>query len=154
MGGGEVGDAVVVDDAHDLGVLDALNGLAKLVVVGQNDLDLLVGRLDLLEELRSGDAMLLEQGSALAGQLAQTAGNVLVGRVECSGELGIHDGGHDGVVVRVLVAEDQDLAHELSPLQKVHAGPYAGPVNTNMQSLPHTCIRKAQDARPIRIRRN
>ena len=144
---------MVVDNAHDLGVLDALDGLAELVVVGQDDLDLLVGRLDLLEELRSGDAVLLKQGSALAGKLAQAAGNVLVGRVENAGELGIHDGGHDGVVVRVLVAEDQNLAHGFSPLQKVHAGP-SGPVHTNMQSLPHASLSKAQDARPIRIRRN
>ena len=68
---------MVVDHTEDGGVLEAGDGLAGLVVVGEDDelgLGALGGRLDGVDQRRSGHAGVLEELGGLGRQRAQAAG--------------------------------------------------------------------------------
>ena len=119
-GGGEVAEAVVVHNASDHGVLKAGDGLAGLVVVGQDDLlglGALGGRLDGVDERGRGYAGVPKELGGLGRQRAQAAGGVGVALIlDLVQQLGQHDGGHDGVVIGVLVSKHEDVAHGVPPL--------------------------------------
>ena len=119
-GGGEVAEAMVIHNAEDGGVLEAGDGLAGLVVVGQDDelgVFTLGSGLDGVDERRGSHASVLKELGGLGGKRTQAAGGVGVALVlNLVEQLGQDDGRHDGVVVGVLVSEDEDVCHEGSSL--------------------------------------
>lgn len=84
VGRGNIGDAMVVDDLDDIGVLDTRGRLADLVVIHEDDLllDFLAIALDrvhVFDEHRLGDVVLLQNPGAFHRQRPQTGGHVLDG---------------------------------------------------------------------------
>ena len=100
---------MVIDDLGDLGILDAIDGLAHLVMIDEHKHVTLA---DLLYECRRLDAILLENHRALGRQLAQTHGNVLVIGIGHVLEVGVGVRRHDRVVIGILVSNYVDLCHE------------------------------------------
>ena len=114
-GRGEVAEAVMVDDAVDGGVLKAVHGLGRLVVVAQ-DHELRIGalgsRLDGVEQRGLGNAQLVEELRGLSRQRAQAAGLVGMALVlKLVEQLGQDDGGQDAVVIGVLMTKNENVAH-------------------------------------------
>ena len=114
-GGGEVAEAMVIDDARDHGVLKTGDGLAGLVVVAQNhqlSVLALCGGLDGVDEHGDGDAVVLKQLSGLGRQGTKAARLVGVAvELNLVQQLGQDDGRHDGVVIGVLVTKYKNVAH-------------------------------------------
>ena len=160
----------MIDNADHLGVSKTGNGLAGLVVVGEDHLlriGALLGGLNGIEQTRSGKTRLGEQLRGLGGKRAERARLVLVAKVlDLVQQLGEHHRGHDGVVVGILVSEDENVGHgflhkSISCRKHRQIGDDRSPWNTVAPILARQCARSwttrnpsEQDVAPSAPRRS
>lgn len=138
VGRGNIGDAVVVDDLDDIGVLDTRGRLADLVVIHEDDLllDFLAIALDrvhVFDEHRLGDVVLLQNPGAFHRSGPRRRARTRRRRPRRRGgqrilQMRVAHGCGDGVVVglrwpttRILEDMKVPLSHQLTVLRQYSA---------------------------------